>query len=228
MLPTRKTVSILTFMTLSAGVVANVFWLQVGVPTEVASAVGASSWNLATVEVGATGSIEAPPSGSAGAFELSALLPSDTDEYATPVEVTRAIQRELQIRGYQTGDSSGGLGPMTRAAILAFEHDNDLPATARPTQELLKSILFGVSGKGEHKRAAPTSEAQDVIRSVQQHLARLGYKPGEASGAMNAQTQKAIRAFEADQAMPESGRVSGPLVARLGRLAGGARISAAP
>jgi localization factor PodJL len=63
---------------------------------------------------------------------------------------------------------------------------------------------------------------------VQRFLAKLGYKPGTATGKMTAETAHAIRAFEADQALPESGRVSGPLIARLGRLAGAGRVAAAP
>jgi peptidoglycan hydrolase-like protein with peptidoglycan-binding domain len=208
---------ILAFMTLTAGVAGNVFLLQSAGSADDTASTPQASWNLAAIgggEFGDTGSI------GAGGFELAALAPPDAQDHASPAEVTRAIQRELQIRGYETGESDGALGLMTRAAIMAFEHDNGLPATGRPSQDLLKSILLGVNGKTADKGQKPTREAQDVIRSVQRSLTSLGYAPGETSGMMTSQTEKAIRAFEADQALPESGRVSGPLVARLGRLAG--------
>jgi peptidoglycan hydrolase-like protein with peptidoglycan-binding domain len=67
-----------------------------------------------------------------------------------------------------------------------------------------------------------------VIRSVQRSLAKLGYKAGAANGKLTPETARAIRAFEADQALPETGRISGPLLARLGRLASDGRVAAAP
>ena len=57
-----------------------------------------------------------------------------------------------------------------------------------------------------------------MISSVQTSLAKLGYRPGHADGELTPETARAIREFEVDQALPESGRVSGPLVARLARL----------
>jgi peptidoglycan hydrolase-like protein with peptidoglycan-binding domain len=72
---------------------------------------------------------------------------------------------------------------------------------------------------------ATTAEAESAIRSVQTSLARLGYKPGRVNGRLTPDTARAIREFEVDQSLPESGRISGPLVARLDRLAGGGRIA---
>ena len=118
---------------------------------------------------------------------------------------------------------------MTRGAILAFEHDHGLPLTARPSQELLKAIILGEGGKRGAKSAKPeTAEAQDVIRSVQRSLLKLGYKAGTANGRMTPETARAIRAFEGDQALAETGRVSGPLISRLARLSGDGRVAAAP
>ncbi len=57
------------------------------------------------------------------------------------------MQRELQIRGYETGARDGVAGVMTRGAIMAYEHDHGLPLTARPSQELLKAIILGEGGK---------------------------------------------------------------------------------
>jgi peptidoglycan hydrolase-like protein with peptidoglycan-binding domain len=115
---------------------------------------------------------------------------------------------------------------MTQAAIMGFEFDHQLPLTGRPSQELLKSILLG-GDSGTGSSAAPRSqsaEAEAVIRSVQTSLARLGYKPGRITGRLSADTARAIREFEVDQALPGSGRVSGPLVSRLARLTDGGPV----
>jgi peptidoglycan hydrolase-like protein with peptidoglycan-binding domain len=108
---------------------------------------------------------------------------------------------------------------MTRGAILAFEYDHGLPLTARPSQGLLKSILLGDGRMTSGKRIVGTesAQAQDVIRSVQRSLARLGYRPGPANGKLTADTARAIRAFEIDQTLPGRGAFR-PLIARLARL----------
>jgi peptidoglycan hydrolase-like protein with peptidoglycan-binding domain len=136
------------------------------------------------------------------------------------------VQRELKVRGYETGAVDGAASPVTRAAIMGFEFDHGLPLTGRPNQELLKYILLGgARPKAARPSAAPTAEAEGVIRSVQTSLSRLGYKPGRIDGRLTPGTARAIREFEVDQSLPESGRISGPLVARLERLAGDGRIA---
>jgi peptidoglycan hydrolase-like protein with peptidoglycan-binding domain len=142
-------------------------------------------------------------------------------------DVTRAVQRELQIRGYETGAADGVAGVMTRAAIMGFEYDHGLTLTGQPSQDLLKRILLGGREKaskrpGSHDQSA---QAQSMIRSVQMSLAKLGYKPGPTNGRLTSETARAIREFEVDQALPETGRISGPLVARLARLAGEGKIA---
>lgn len=143
-------------------------------------------------------------------------------------DVTRAIQRELKDRGYDAGTPDGQPGLMTRAAIMAYEHDRNLPLTAEPTPELLKLIVMNTSQTAA--RTGPTLEqsvqATHVIRTVQQSLVTLGYAPGKVDGRLGDDTVRAIRDFELDQGLPETGRVSGLLVARLSRLAGQGRLNA--
>jgi peptidoglycan hydrolase-like protein with peptidoglycan-binding domain len=233
MLQKRVTVPLIAFLVLSGGVAANVFLLQSpgGRGATAGRGFDATSWNIAAIEAaefGDTGSSgqqksEAPGNG----LDLAALAANI--QSSGEAEVTKAIQRELQIRGYETGARDGIAGTMTRGAIMAFEHDNGLPLTGLPSDDLLKSIVLGEAGKTGAKPAkAETAEAREVIRGVQRSLAKLGYKTGSATGTVGPETARAIRAFEADQALPSSGRISGPLIARLERLAGKRRVAAAP
>lgn len=146
-------------------------------------------------------------------------------------ETIRAVQRELQARGYEAGTVDGVPGLITRAAILAYEYDHGLPMTGEASERLLKQILLGElqpsatpgapTGSAEH-----SPQAEQVIRTVQQSLANAGYAVGKPDGRMGEETVRAIREFETDQGLPETGRVSGQLVARLARLAGQGRLTA--
>ena len=233
MLPRRVTLSLLSFLVLSAGVVTNVFLMQTRGPASSARVSDADAWNIAAIEAAEfdTGSIGAAGDGKTpDGVSLKATAAREAPPKAAgPVEITRAVQRELQIRGYETGGHDGIVGVMTRGAILAYEHDHGLPLTAKPSEPLLKAIILGEGGKaGAKSGRAETAEAQDTIRNVQRSLLKLGYKPGSVSGKPSLETARAIRAFEGDQALPETGRVSGPLIARLSRLAGDGRLAAAP
>jgi peptidoglycan hydrolase-like protein with peptidoglycan-binding domain len=144
-------------------------------------------------------------------------------------EVVRAVQRELLARGYETGSADGMPGLITRASIMAYESDHDLPLTGVASDALLHSILLGASNGprkgGTRAGAEPGREAGQVIRTVQQSLASLGYRLGQPDGRLGEQTVRTIREFETDQGLAVSGRISGQLVARLARLAGQGRLA---
>ena len=116
---------------------------------------------------------------------------------------------------------------VTRAAIMAYEHDNGLPLSGAADEALLKAVVLGGAhaGAGPPAVAAPGPHAAQVTRTVQQWLAGLGYSPGPADGRFREETARAVRAFEIDQRMPATGRISGPLVARLARAAGQGRLA---
>lgn len=145
-------------------------------------------------------------------------------------ETIRAVQRELQARGYEAGTVDGVPGLITRASILAYEYDHGLPMTGEASERLLKQFLLGELQPAATPPATTVAterspQAEQVIRTVQQSLANAGYAVGKPDGRMGEETVRAIREFETDQGLPETGRVSGQLVARLARLAGQGRLT---
>ena len=146
-------------------------------------------------------------------------------------EVVASIQRELQVRGYEPGVPDGVAGTVTRAAIMAWEHDHGLTPTGEPTEAVMKAIVLGVSKATSAQISAQwqtlpkdkRQRSEQLVRTVQQSLSSLGYNPGKVTGRTNEDTVRAIREFETDQNMAQSGRVSGPLVSRLGRLTAAGR-----
>lgn len=156
-------------------------------------------------------------------------LPEAPQSEAEP-ETVRAIQRELKQRGYSAAAADGVMRMSTRAAIMAFEHDNGLPLTGEASEGLLKRILLGASaGAADPADAGKVRslEAERIIRFVQQTLASLGYQPGRADGRPGEETDRAIREFEMDKGLVPKGRISADLIAKLTEAAAQARHSAA-
>lgn len=141
---------------------------------------------------------------------------------ATEADTIRGVQRELNARGYAAGSADGVMGLVTRAAIFAYETDAGFETlTATASAELLGRIVLGSSAPSASRRSvAPktTAEAEAVVKWVKQALATLGYQPGKIDGALTPQLARAIREFELDQKLAESGRISGPLISRAMRL----------
>jgi peptidoglycan hydrolase-like protein with peptidoglycan-binding domain len=243
MLVGRVKLQLVAFLLLSGGVAANIFVLQPHSWERLAGLKAQPRTALASAErfVGDTGSIggmsgarAADRPGLAGASisdqqtggAVAVEIPKDQ------TDITRAVQRELQLRGYETGAADGVAGLVTRGAIMGFEFDHGMPMTGKPSQQLLKTILLGAQGRAAPRTggvaAAQSAEAESLIKSVQTSLAALGYRPGRANGRLTPETARAIREFEVDQSLPESGRLSGPLVARLTRLSAQGRVASGP
>lgn len=160
-------------------------------------------------------------------------LPGPTDPPTGPLkddantaEVTRGIQRELDARGYDVGQPDGVAGLVTRAAIFAYEYDNGLVLTGKPSEPLLSQIVLGSSSL-EQNSARPgktiSADGEALVRDVKQKLNALGYQTGAAGGALTPELARAIREFETEQKLKSSGRISGPVMSRLIRLQGQAK-----
>ena len=172
-----------------------------------------------------------PNAGSATQSSLHAQSPGRpvSEPTMSRSDAIRGIQRELNTRGYAPGAPDGVAGLVTRAAIMAYEHDTGIALTGDATQELLGRIVLGPAvpavarpGRSEVKGA----EAAAVVKVVSQSLAAQGYGVSKSDGVLDATLVKAIREFEADQKMPDTGRVSAALVSRLIRLQGQTRATA--
>jgi peptidoglycan hydrolase-like protein with peptidoglycan-binding domain len=147
----------------------------------------------------------------------------DTAGDTNSAEITRGIQRELDARGYEAGQPDGVAGVVTRAAIFAYEYDNGLVLTGRPSEPLLSQIVLGSSSlaqNGSRPGKTMTADGEALVRGVKQQLSGLGYQTGAAGGGLTPEFARAIREFEVDQKLKASGRISGPMMSRLIRLQG--------
>ena len=159
---------------------------------------------------------------SSGSF-VSASMPGG-DPVAVRKATVKSVQMELVRRGYEPGTTDGTAGLVTRAAVMAYEHDQGLPLTADPSPEVLAHLRHGTSAPGaaiglEAGGNSRKGHAEQVIRSVQQALGKLGYLGSPPDGFTSEETVRAIREFEMDCGLVPSGRISGPLVAKLTKQA---------
>lgn len=84
-----------------------------------------------------------------------------------------------------------------RAAIIAYEFDEGLPLKGEPSEEILKSLIFGASpGKLEPVQIDRFEHKQELVAQVQNRLAELGYMTGPLDGRFDNETRDAIRRFE--------------------------------
>lgn len=213
-----------TFVVLTVSVAINMFALQEqrGSAIETSSlgasraAQPAAGWEMSGAVGPATNT--ATQSASTQTAEAAGIMVPVTNNMP---DVVRGVQRELNTRGYEAGQPDGVIGLVTRAAIMAYEHDFGLPLTGSPTQDLLSRIVLGSAAPQPTKPLGNRTtgrEAETVIRNVKQQLTARGYAAGKIDGSPGEQLARAIRDFEIDQKLPETGRISAPLVSRLARL----------
>lgn len=139
--------------------------------------------------------------------------------------VAEGVQRELQSAGFYKGAIDGVVGRRTRDAISAYQKANGLDVTGTPSQELIEHIRYTrqiaeaslFTGSVD---PAPDAEQRARVRRVQTALSELAYYQGEISGELQRPTQLAIRQFEREQGLPETGAITEALVAQLAKISG--------
>ena len=156
---------------------------------------------------------------SSGRLDTPAIDTADA-EMRLP-DLIRSVQKELVERGYEPGTPDGLPGVVTRAAIMAYEHDQGLPVTADATPDLLSHLQRGPAPKNTlavlPARAHRAHQAEQLTRTVQQSLAMLGYFAAAIDGRNGEDTARAIREYEMDAGLVPTGRISAPLMVRLAR-----------
>ena len=133
-----------------------------------------------------------------------------------------AIQRKLAENGYDTGPADGVLGVMTRASIMAYQHDHGLRVTGIASDRLLKRLILGESIDDDDSpvsQAVP-QETAALIKAVQKVLTDLKYDLGPADGIFGTATRRAIESFEKDHKLAVKGRISAKLLKEMTQASG--------
>ncbi len=139
--------------------------------------------------------------------------------------VVESVQRELLAAGYYKGSIDGVIGRKTRQAIEDYQRSVGIDVDGKPTAGLSEHIRYTreVSEASLFTGSItpdPAAEARAMILRVQTGLSELAYDPGGIDGELTDATRAAIKEFQRDRKMPETGEVTEELLAELGKMSG--------
>lgn len=155
-------------------------------------------------------------------FALLVLVPPPAISQGIDLRgVVEGIANEIIRRETQGRQSSDQREPAQRegqsAERVPSQPVERVPAQqANPSAERFPSQTVQRAPTRQVNPSAVRSPAQTVdLRSIQQHLARLGYSPGVADGLMGPNTRRAIQKFQLDQGLAINGVASPQLLEKL-------------
>ncbi|TNB47044.1 peptidoglycan-binding protein [Martelella lutilitoris] len=144
-------------------------------------------------------------------------------------EIIRQVQEQLAAAGYYKGKPDGVTGPLTEAAVTAFQADQGLAQTGIADAGLLAALKGGNGGpppvptpRAATKAgagsadpvaeilasgdAAPASDA--LVVEIQRGLVNIAYDDVTVDGVAGANTRAAILEFQKHYRLPETGEPS--------------------
>jgi peptidoglycan hydrolase-like protein with peptidoglycan-binding domain len=140
------------------------------------------------------------------------------------------IQRALAEHGFYNGAADGVAGSATTRAIRAYQQKAGLPVDGEPSKSLLDHITFSQPPIRATAAVPPTAAyssparpaANPLIEEIQAMLAERGYRPGPTDGIAGGRTSDAIRAYQKDAGLPETGIADQALLDALNQAKAGA------
>ena len=124
-----------------------------------------------------------------------------------------ALQRQLQARRYFNANITGFYGRITEDAIRRFQRDNRIPATGQADFNT-QSLLFQqppVAVLGTSTRpgtvVAQRGDRSPTVAEIQRQLAIRGYFTANVTSFYGPITEDAIRRFQRDNGLPQTGVV---------------------
>jgi len=129
--------------------------------------------------------------------ELLANLEANDDDMSQR-DLVRAIQEELNDKGYNAGPEDGVFGPTTRRAIVTYQSDANIEITGEASQRLLRhmrssDVDAGTTVAAESEGDLPSAE---LIQQIEDELTRLGWDVGTSDGEWGSKSRSAATEFQ--------------------------------
>lgn len=130
--------------------------------------------------------------------------------------LTRYVQQQLSRLGFDPGPIDGILGDNTQMAITAFERQQGLPVSGQISPTLAAQLDAAQSSPAAPEPPAATVLTNtQAVRAAQTHLHTLGLEPGPIDGQFGPNTRQALRRFQEQQGLAETGELTDQLLAAL-------------
>jgi peptidoglycan hydrolase-like protein with peptidoglycan-binding domain len=144
------------------------------------------------------------------------------DEGSSPQ--VKQVERLLKKSGYAPGKVDGVSDATLTKAIKKFQTDNKLKVTGKVSNRLITSIEKRLdkdkpakksSSKSSSSTAKSDAKPSADVKKIETLLKQLGYSPGRVDGIENATLTKAIKKFQKDFKLKETGKTSKTLIKSL-------------
>lgn len=145
------------------------------------------------------------------------------------------VQQQLTALGYNTRGADGAWGNNTRTAIRNWQTANGFAASGYVTRQDLALMnsqyaalpkaqtapLPGTPAVGDEAAERALGLSVSERREVQLRLTLLGHQTEGTAGSFNADTRRALRAWQRSQGSPETGYLTSDQLRALQRQTGG-------
>lgn len=181
--------------------------------------------------------LEIPPPGPRVAREAPApVAAAPRAEEPKRDELVEQVQTALAERDLYDGVVDGLMGSATASAIRSFQQSQGVAPTGEASEKVLGMLLTAPMPKpgapalsrapqAATKPTTPATTASTVqpdakLMAAQKALAKIGYGPVLIDGKMGAGTRNAIKSFERDHGMTETGELSPQVLRALQGMTG--------
>jgi peptidoglycan/xylan/chitin deacetylase (PgdA/CDA1 family)/lysozyme family protein len=127
------------------------------------------------------------------------------------------LQQSLFSLGYNSKPIDGKFGPITETAVKAFQRDNKIAVDGVVGPITWMTLEKKLGPSPTHKTLRRGSTGSEV-KELQEILIKLGYAPGPIDGRFGPSTEKAVKAFQANNNLVVDGIVGPKTWAAIDKL----------
>lgn len=202
---------------MSFAIVFNTAWNQ---PDDALARLRGMAGDVIEINAGEAG----PDRGRASAAGTHVIVAGERQpqDASPPGGLLLQVQLGLEALGYFTGAADGIDGELTRKAVRRYQARNGLRPDGKINRELLDRIRYTRQLIAATRFPAPAENQKpdERVVLVQTGLAELGYRPGAVDGFLGEATRRAIREFESQRGLPQTGEISSRLIAEMKKISG--------
>ena len=127
----------------------------------------------------------------------------------------RNMQERLRDLGYLADDADGIFGERTEAAVELFQQENGLTVNGVANEATLKRLYSSSAAECSTYIELRRGDSGYRVRALNERLKELYYLEGDAGSYYSSATAEAVRRFQAEIGLRQSGRASASLQSKL-------------